>query len=53
MLSYTIPSGNNLKPLASIKIDSSVSANAMVETMYIYNKSLSEEEITQNYNALI
>lgn len=53
LLSYTIPSGNNLKPLASIKIDSSVSANAMVETMYIYNKSLSEEEITQNYNALI
>ena len=53
LLSYTIPNGNNLKPLASIKIDSSVSANAMIETMYIYNKVLSEEEITQNYNALI
>ena len=53
LLSYIIPSGNNLKPLTSIKIDSSISANAMVEIMYIYNKVLSEEEITQNYNALI
>ena len=53
LLSYTIPDGNNLKPLASVKIDSSVSSKAMVETMYIYNKALSEEEITQNYNALI
>ena len=52
-LSYTTPDGNNLKPLGSIKIDSSISANAMVESMYIYNKVLSEEEITQNYNALI
>ena len=53
LLSYTIPDGNNLKPLASVKIDSSVSSKAMVETMYIYSKALSEEEITQNYNALI
>ena len=50
----TVNEKNKIKITSnSVKINSAVSSNAMVETMYIYNKVLSEEEIIQNYNALI
>ena len=52
-LVYTVPEGNYLKNFSSIKINSNIAYNASVDKMYIYNKVLSEEEIIQNYNALI